>query len=221
MSIRQLVKKNYILYSLLTKILNLYRRYISLYFRDNIVVNLGYGKLFRDIIGSGNYVEVGKNTYLNKSKIRIRGNNNRIIFYSDCYIGPDCSFWLEGNNVSIIIGSNTSFTRCVHFCAQENNMSIEVGTDCMFSNNIIVRTSDSHPIYVNQKRINYPKPVKVGNHVWIAPNSVIMKGANIGDGSIVGSNTMVNKDVPQNSLVVGYPARIVKEDVSWTRESLF
>ena len=57
--------------------------------------------------------------------------------------------------------------------------------------------------------------------MWIAPNSKIMKGAVIGDGTIVGSNTMVSKQVPGNCLVVGMPGRVVKEGVSWSRESIF
>ena len=97
---------------------------------------------------------------------------------------------MEGDNISITIGAKTTFTHTVHFCAQENDMFIVVGEDCMFSNSIVVRTSDSHPIYDirTHTRINPPKPVVVGSHVWIAPNSKIMKGADIGDGAIIGSN---------------------------------
>ena len=110
---------------------------------------------------------------------------------------------MEGDNIEIRIGDKTTFTHTVHFCAQENNMKIIVGEDCMFSNNIIVRTSDSHPIYnKEEKRINEPKSVFIGNHVWIAPNSKIMKGAHIGNNSIIGSNTIVTKDIPSNCLAV-------------------
>ena len=92
----------------------------------------------------------------------------------------------------------------------------------MFSNNIIVRTSDSHPIYDNKRnRINPAKSVIIGEHVWIAPNSKIMKGVTIGNGSIIGSDTMVTKSLPDNVLAVGHPAKIVKEDILWTRENLF
>ena len=91
-----------------------------------------------------------------------------------------------------------------------------------FSNKIIVRTSDSHPIYdlTSGERINSPKPVIIGRHVWIAPDSKIMKGAIIGDGCIIGSNTMVSKQIPANALAVGMPAKVVKEGVRWTREDI-
>ena len=129
---------------------------------------------------------------------------------------------MEGDNITIRIGKNSTFTQIVHFCAQENGQSIDVGEDCMFSNTIIVRTSDSHAIYDdNGIRINQPKSVRIGNHVWIAPNSKIMKGATIGDGCVIGSNSFVTKDIPSNSLAVGSPAKVVRENIKWTREKLF
>ena len=168
-------------------------------------------------------MEIGRNCNLYGTSIRIVGNNNKIIFKDGCIVGENCSFWMEGDNITIIIGAATTFTHTVHFCAQEDNSTIIVGDDCMFSNNIIVRTSDSHPIYdiTTQKRINPAKNVFIGKHVWIAPNSKIMKGAKIGDNSIVGSNTMVTNYVTENCLVVGAPSKIVKSNINWTRESLF
>lgn len=110
--------------------------------------------------------------------------------------------------------------RC-HFNAQEHDTKITVGEDCMFSNTIIVCTSDSHPIYNEEGvRINNPKDVVIGDHVWIAPNSVIMKGAVIESGCIVGSHSMINKNIPANSCVVGMPGKVVKEGVTWTRENV-
>lgn len=166
---------------------------------------------------------IGKASVLDHTKIRIRGNNNSLIVGSNVYVGRGCSFWMEGDNISIIIGDHTTFTHTVHFCAQENGMRIEVGEDCMFSNHIIVRTSDSHPIYDSEtkQRINPSASVKIGNHVWIAPHSVIMKKSDIGGGAIIGSHTMVNKSVPANSLAVGMPMRVVKNNIAWTREKLF
>ena len=94
----------------------------------------------------------------------------------------------------------------------------------MFSNHIIVRTSDSHPIYdrITKERINKAESVKIGNHVWIAPNTKIMKGSIIPDGCIIGSDTTVSKPFDEkNALIVGRPARIIRRDVEWTREQLF
>ena len=138
-------------------------------------------------------------------------------------MGPYCSFWMEGNNITVIIGDYTTFTHTVHFCVQEDNMRVDVGSDCMFSNHVTIRTSDAHPIYDTMgNRTNLPQPVAIGEHVWVAPDSKILKGANIGDGAVIGSDTMVtNQVIPPFSLAVGHPARVVKHDIRWTRESLF
>ena len=87
----------------------------------------------------------------------------------------------------------------------------------MFSNSIIIRTSDDHPIYEigTNKRINPAKSVIIGDHVWICPQVTIMKGAKVGKGSIIGSCSIVTKNIPDNSLAVGYPAKVVKTKIQW------
>lgn len=172
--------------------------------------------------GGGNKLVIKDGCFLNKPTIHIIGNKNKIIFEEECIVGPDCSFWLEGDNIEIVIGAGTTFTRNCQINAQENNSKIIIGQDCMFSNHIIVRTSDSHPIYSldTMNRINFPKNVIIGKHVWIAPGSEIMKGALIEDDVIIGSQTMVSHHIPSHCLAVGRPAKIVKENVTWSRKDI-
>lgn len=171
----------------------------------------------------GNEIFVGQGTMLNHVKIRIVGIGNSIKIGNNCYIGNGCSIWLEGNNITVTIGDRCTFTHDTQLCAQEDNSQIFIGADCMFSHHINVRTSDSHLMYNTQtgERLNPSRNVIIGEHVWIAPEAKVMKGCTIGDGAIIGSNTIVTKDVPKNSLAVGMPAKIVKENVSWKREKLF
>lgn len=130
---------------------------------------------------------------------------------------------MEGNHITIEIGASTTFTHTVHFCAQEDNSSIRIGEDCMFSNNIVVRTSDSHPIYDlnTRQRINPAKNVSIGRHVWIAPNTKIMKGAKIGNNAIIGSNTIITNEIPCNCLAVGAPGKIVKQTSTGQEKNYF
>lgn len=187
-----------------------------------VIENQGVIKIKRFIKGKNNKIIVGKNTYLNGTSFRIIGNNNIIEFGDNITIGKGCSFWAEGNNIKIHVGTGTTFTQKVHVNAQEDGSQIKIGQDCMFSNTIIIRTSDSHPIYdSNSNRINPAKSISIGEHVWIAPNSKIMKGVTIGNGCIIGSDTIVTKDLPCNVLAVGHPAKVVKTDICWTRESIF
>ena len=168
-------------------------------------------------------MEIGEGTVFNRSIIHIRGHYNKILFGNNCHVGPNCSFWMEGNNIEIVIGDNTTFTHSVHFCAQEDSMKIIIGEDCMFSNNIVLRTSDSH-IIKNKKsgeRINPGGNIELGKHVWIAPKTTIAKNVKVGDGSIIGSNTLVTKNIPSFCLAAGIPAKVIKDSVEWERDATF
>lgn len=220
LKIRNYLKK----FSFITKIYSFYTTLKSkdIFCKRAKIINNGYGSIQKMIVGRNNVIVIWKNTKTNNTIFHIIGENNTIEIGDNCCIGKGCSFWMEGNNIRIKIGSETTFTQYCHFNAQENGSSIEVGEGCMFSNKIIVRTSDSHPIYdiKTGKRINPALPVKIGNKVWIAPDSKIMKGADIGDGCIIGSNTMVGKVIPAHSLAVGMPAKVVKNGIKWTREDV-
>ena len=186
------------------------------------VENHGLGTYTKTINGRNNRIFIGNGTIMMNPTFHIVGNNNSISIGENCHIGSGCSFWMEGNNIQIIIGSNTTFTQRNHLNAQEEGSSIRIGSNCMFSNHIIVRTSDSHPIFElgTGKRINPAKDITIENDVWIAPDTKIMKGAFIGEGSIIGSNTMVSKTIPPHSLAVGMPAKVVRSNVRWTRDDV-
>lgn len=171
----------------------------------------------------GNEIIIGYGTTLTHTSIRINGKNNKLIIGNNCKFGQGCSLWLEGENNIIEVGSNCTFTRLCQLNCQEKSTRITLGEDCMFSNHIIVRTSDSHMIMdiESKERLNNPQNVIVGKHVWVAPDSKIMKGAIIGNGAIIGSNTMVTKTVEANSLVVGQPCHKVRDNVTWSRSPLF
>lgn len=225
MELRKTLKKLLFKYNYIGWRVSQIRRKQKCFFCKNHIDIINHGgvyKIIKEINGSNNCVIIDAGCYLDNVVIHMIGNNNTIRFGKNVHIGPGCSFWTEGNNCKISIGENTTFTQMVHFNAQEDNSEIICGKDCMFSNTIIVRTSDSHAIIDTEthKRINPAKNVIIGDHVWIAPSTTIMKGANIGANTIIGSHTLVTKNIPSNVLAVGMPAKIVKEDITWSREDI-
>ncbi len=56
----------------------------------------------------------------------------------------------------------------------------------------------------------FEKPLKIGSDVWIGANATVIRGVCIGNGAVVGANSVVTKDVPPYAIVAGCPARIVK-----------
>lgn len=57
--------------------------------------------------------------------------------------------------------------------------------------------------------------IEIGDHVWVGLRSVILKGVKIGNGAIIAAGSLVNRDVPPNSLAAGVPAKIIKTNIQW------
>ena len=90
----------------------------------------------------------------------------------------------------------------------------------MFSHDVFLRTSDSHPIYdLNGTRINNAKNILLGNHVWIGMQSLILKGTIIGDNVIVAARSTVTNTSESNPNIIlaGSPAKQLKHHIQWER----
>lgn len=96
------------------------------------------------------------------------------------------------------------------------NKSISIVNDCALSWGTTIIDSDFHRIIDSTlKNSSICESVNIGNHVWIGCNVTILKGVNTGDNSVIASGSIVNKDVPENCLAGGNPARIIKKDIIW------
>jgi len=60
--------------------------------------------------------------------------------------------------------------------------------------------------------VNTKKPVKIGDRCWIGTNVIIQPGVTIGDNVVIGSASVVTKDIPSNSIAVGVPAKVIKNN---------
>ncbi len=77
-------------------------------------------------------------------------------------------------------------------------------------------TTVGHPLSPagRRKHLGIAKPVTIGNDVWIGGNVTILPGVTIGNNVVVGAGAVVTKDLPDNVVAVGVPAKIVKEIAS-------
>ena len=222
-SIKGIVMNNRLLYILAKRYQRLNNRFKKpVSGKNNKIVNKGVMLNVKyDIIGNNNVVEVMQGAVLSDMTIYMRGNNHKF------KVGAYSSYsggivWFEDNDCQIEIGDKTRIASA-HLAVTEPNRKIVIGEDCMFSSLIELRTGDSHSIIDNdtKKRINYAQDIIVGNHVWIGKHSIILKGVTIGNNSIVGTRSLVTKSVPNNSIVAGIPAKILKDNVDWLTERIY
>lgn len=126
---------------------------------------------------------------------------------------------VRGSKCRISIGNKSTLGSGMLVCMGSSNY-LKIGSQCMLADNIDIWATDSHPIYNmdTREQINISKSIIIGDHVWLGKNVTILKGVNIGDNAIVGMDSTVTKDVGTCCLVAGYPAKVLKERVSWERK---
>lgn len=89
---------------------------------------------------------------------------------------------------------------------------IDIGDNVMFAPNVTVITA-THPVLpaLREKGLQFNVDVKICPNVWIGAGAIIMPGITVGENSVVGAGSVVTKDVPPNTVVVGNPARVLRE----------
>lgn len=89
---------------------------------------------------------------------------------------------------------------------------VYIGNNVMIGPNTLI-TTVGHPLSPKARRGYMAKaaPVRIGNDVWIGGNVTILPGVTIGNNVVVAAGAVVTKDVPDNSLVGGVPARLIRE----------
>lgn len=103
-----------------------------------------------------------------------------------------------------------------HFLANYNVsildiMPVHIGDYCMIGPGTVISTVN-HPMTAagRRKHLGVGKPVTIGNDVWIGGNCTILPGVTIGNNVVVAAGAVVTKDVPDNSLVGGVPAKVIR-----------
>ena len=165
---------------------------------------------------------VGKGFFV-ASGSRIKGGNAITI---GKHFHTGINLWLDAvkghidyrYNPQIVIGNWVSASDNVHIAA---TTSIVIGDGVLIGSNVHI-TDHSHGVYVGDeqdspivlspvfRKLAQGREVKIGDNVWLGDGVVILPGVTIGNGSIIGANSVVAKDIPENVIAVGSPAKPIK-----------
>ena len=113
------------------------------------------------------------------------------------------------NGKNIFIGNN--FTGNFNLTILDIK-EVYIGDNVMIGPNTTI-TTVGHPISPKgrRKHLAQASEIRIGNDVWLGANVTVLPGVSIGDNVVVGAGAVVTKDIPDNSLAVGVPARVIKE----------
>ncbi len=113
----------------------------------------------------------------------------------------------------IQIGNNVQFNSDIHIGCIEY---IEIGDNCLLGSRILITDHDHGTTEYDclqlpplERKLHSKGPVIIKKNVWIGDGVSILAGVTIGENSIIGTNAVVTKSVPANSILVGNPARLI------------
>jgi acetyltransferase-like isoleucine patch superfamily enzyme len=108
---------------------------------------------------------------------------------------------------NITIGKNVFFNTG---CSFQDRGGIFVGNGSLIGMNVTISTLN-HGLSTETRNTTYPFPVKIGENVWVGSSASILPGVTIGDNAVVAAGAVVTKDVPENTIVAGVPAKVIKK----------
>lgn len=183
--------------------------YIFIIFSKSIrIISLSiwslYGRFFLRMIGC----KLGANSIF-YGKVRAGSNGIGITLGDGCWVGAD--FFLSiSRGAEIDIGKNVSFNTGFHMSAMSR---ICIGEGTAIAEYVTIR-DQNHNFSDSSKPISEQgyssSPIYIGKNVWIGRGCFIGPGVIIGDGAVIGANSVVVSNIPNNTLAVGAPAKVIR-----------
>lgn len=148
-----------------------------------------------------------------KSYISV-GKAGRLIFKGRCYFSKGVSLTADLGTMTVGDGFF-----CNRNCGFSCNDSITIGNDVMLGWNVEMLDSDNHHIlYLGEEERSMFGKIHIGDHVWIAAYSHLLKGSGLPNGTVVAYRSLVTKAFDEERcLIGGSPAKVMRKNISWKR----
>lgn len=188
--------------------LDLFRKNINILFSNWYIYFVCYTKK----------VKLGKGIIFHGVPIIRRFPNSSIIFGSECKFNSarnsltiglpqPCAFVTGDKNAEILIGNNTGVSGLrIHAISK-----VTIGNNVLIGSNCTILDNDSHHSDFTKRKLNIiPScPVCIEDNVFIGMECTILKGVTIGKNSVIGARSVVFNDIPENSIAIGNPCKVI------------
>ena len=169
-----------------------------------------------------NKVKFGKNLNLYGVPVIFKKKGSQLNIGENCTIKSSFLSNLVGlsqrtiivtrtEEAKIEIGNNVGISGATIYARKK----ITIGDNTLIGGNVKILDNDFHPIEVEARNLDIKekigtRKIKIGRDCFIGANSLILKGVEIGDGSVVGAGSVVTGKFPSNVIIAGNPARVIK-----------
>lgn len=188
----------------------------------NRIIHRGAGlkHVVFNIRGDHNTIEIEPGAVLEGVRIKVAGSAHHLSVGAGTFVSG-CRLFFEDQGCRIVLGEKGFFYDS-KISAAETKTKIIIGSRCVCAEGSDIRTTDAHSLIdlASGERNNPAQDVEIGPRVWLAEGVVVLRGVRIGEGSIVGTRSVVTKSIPSNCLAAGNPARVLRENVSWKWERI-
>ncbi len=110
------------------------------------------------------------------------------------------------NPEKIFVGNQVDIGEFCHIRAGGN---LRIGNRVLIASHAII-TTQGHPLEPPRWGVTKESPISIGDDVWIGAGAVVLPGVRVGDGAVISAGAVVTRDVPDNSVVAGVPAKEIR-----------
>lgn len=123
-------------------------------------------------------------------------------------IGPGSVVHVEGD---LSMGNSYVNSHARIICGDR----ISIGNGCSIAWNVQLIDDDRHALSIDGEQRPQKQSIEIQDNVWIGHDTTVKKGVTIGEGAVIGSNSVVTTDIPPHTLAVGSPAEVIANHVDW------